>query len=533
MSRGIWVSDTEFVRFSEPAGGSSTKADMATHMATRLRAGDMSGMFGVLPNPDPILRRSGRQINVYRELMVDTMVKAGARRRRAAVVSMEHGFDRETTASPALVKNLEAVFADLPVKRLVKQLVDGAFYGYAVAEVIWGKVGGLVVPVDVVVKPAEWFGFDGTTDELVIREKGCVTGAAVPDRKFLIAGNNRSYANPYGEPDLASCFWPVAFRRGGLKFWVKFAEKYGMPWAVGKQPRSASQADADKLADKLDAMVQDAVAVIPDDASVELLQSSTTANADMFEQLLMYASREINITMLGNNQSVEMQSNKASAVAASGVEGVLRDGDADMVAEPLSLLALWITRVNWPSYACPKYEFWEQQDVDEKVASRDLKLTQSGVKFTKSYWMRQYDLQDGDIEEGTPAGASAGAPSRVSARGQAQPGAVDAADVNDGQPGQQAQFAEGDQADMTPDQAAIDEAIAALPKEAMEAAMEMMLAPALDAIGQAKTPEEVMVMLAEAFPKMDSTQLEDLLTRAFFVADVVGRSAVATEAKAG
>jgi len=527
MSRGIWVSDTEFVRFSEPAGGSSTKADMATHMATRLRAGDMSGMFGVLPNPDPILRRSGRQINVYRELMVDTMVKAGARRRRAAVVSMEHGFDRETTASPALAKNLEAVFADLPVKRLVKQLVDGAFYGYAVAEVIWGKVGGLVVPVDVVVKPAEWFGFDGTTDELVIRDKGSLTGMPVPDRKFLIAGNNRSYANPYGEPDLASCFWPVAFRRGGLKFWVKFAEKYGMPWAVGKQPRSASQADADKLADKLDAMVQDAVAVIPDDASVELLQSSTTANADMFEQLLMYCSREINITMLGNNQSVEMQSNKASAVAASGVEGVLRDGDADMVAEPLSLLARWIAEVNWPSQAPPCYEFWEQQDVDDKLATRDEKLNKAGVTFTPQYWKRQYDLQDGDIEEGTPASA----PSRVRARGQAQPGAVDALDVNGGQA--DAQFAEGDLADVPADQAAIDEAIAGLPADELQGAMEAMLAPALEAIGQAKTAEEVMATLAESFPKMDSTQLEGLLTRAFFVADLVGRTAVATEAKAG
>jgi phage gp29-like protein len=63
--------------------------------------------------------------------------------------------------------------------------------------------------------------------------------------------------------------------------------------------------------------------------------------------------------------------------------------------------------------------------------------------------------------------------------------------------------------------------------------MEAMLAPALEAIGQAKTAEEVMATLAESFPKMDSTQLEGLLTRAFFVADLVGRTAVATEAKAG
>ena len=75
MSRGIWVSETDFVRFSE-----KTDAGLMTqHMATRVRAGDMTGMLGILPNPDPILRRTGRAIQVYRELMVDTMVKVGQR----------------------------------------------------------------------------------------------------------------------------------------------------------------------------------------------------------------------------------------------------------------------------------------------------------------------------------------------------------------------------------------------------------------------------------------------------------------------
>lgn len=157
MSRGIWVSETEFVRFSEKTDIES----LTTHMATRVRAGDMSGVFGILPNPDPILRRQGRQIQVYRELSADTMVKSGMRRRRSAVVGMEHGFDRETTAPRRVVRNLEAILADLPIRRAVRELVSGAFYGYAVAEVIWGYVGGMLVPVDVVVKPAEWFGFDG------------------------------------------------------------------------------------------------------------------------------------------------------------------------------------------------------------------------------------------------------------------------------------------------------------------------------------------------------------------------------------
>lgn len=501
MSRGIWVSDTEFVRFSEKSDTQS----MTTHIATRLRAGDYSGMFGVLPNPDPILKRMGKQVQVYRELMVDTMVKSGARRRRAAVVSMEAGFDRETRAPARTVRNLEAVFADLPIKRLVRDLVNGAFYGYAVAEVIWGKVGNLVVPVDVVAKPAEWFGFDGENN-LVLRDMHQLNGTPVPPRKFILVGNERGYANPYGEADLASCFWPVAFRKGGLKFWVTFSEKYGMPWAVGKQPRSASQRDADDLASKLESMVRDAVAVIPDDASVDLIQTTTTANADMYEQLLMYCSREISIALLGNNQSTEMQSNKASAEAAGTVEDELRDADADMVADGLSQLARMIVEVNWPSSLAPAYEFWEQEEVDERLAKRDEILKRSGVQFSRSYWQRTYNLQDSDLE----AVAAPQDTTPVLPAGQA--------DV---------MLAEGD---VPPDQAALDTAMAQLPGDDIQAAMETMLAPALEAIGRAQTPEEVMAALAEAYPKMDSSALEKLMTQAFFVADLVGRHGVASEA---
>lgn len=525
MSRGIWVSDTEFVRFSE--GPKASRGDMATHMATRLRAGDLSGMFGVLPNPDIVLRRSGKSLQVYREMASDTMIKSGLRRRRAAVVSMEHGFDRESEAPQATVQSLTDLYADLPIKRVVRELVEGGYYGYAVAEVIWGRVGGLVVPVDLVPKPQEWFAFDADNN-LVLRDGNSLKGVPVPARKFIVVGNNRTYANPYGEPDAAPCFWPAQFRKGGLKFWVTFCEKYGMPWAVGKQPRSASQADADKLADKLEAMVRDAVAVIPDDASVDLLQATTTANADMYEQLLMYCSREINIALLGNNQSTEKEANRASAQAASGVEDVLRDDDADMVAGGLTQVAKFTCEVNWPSSLVPDYEFWEQEDVDERLAKRDEALTRAGVRFKPVYYKRMYGLQDGDIEEGTGTPASGRTRSRV--RGVDQGGVVDVEDVS-GRQGN-AQFAEGDEV-VPPDQVAIDEAIAGMPTDALQSAMETMLAPALEAIGQAKTPDEVMVALAEAFPKMDSSGLEELLTRAFFVADLVGRSAVVVEAKAG
>ena len=51
-------------------------------------------------------------------------------------------------------------------------------------------------------------------------------------------------------------------QKGGMKFWVRFAEKYGSPWVIGKHPRGTAQGEIDLLLDSMEAMVEDAVAAI-------------------------------------------------------------------------------------------------------------------------------------------------------------------------------------------------------------------------------------------------------------------------------
>lgn len=130
-------------------------------------------------------------------------------------------------------------------------------------------------------------------------------------QRFIVARQDATYANPYGFPDLSMCFWPATFMRGGLKFWVQFTEKYGSPWVIGKHPRGANDEETDLLLDSLEAMVQDAVAAIPDDASVQIIEAAGKAgSADVYRQLLEYCRSEINVAMLGQNQTTEKDSNR-------------------------------------------------------------------------------------------------------------------------------------------------------------------------------------------------------------------------------
>jgi len=204
--------------------------------------------------------------------------------------------------------------------------------------------------------------------------------------------------------------------RGGLKFWVTFTEKYGTPWLVGKQPRGTPGPEVDKLLDKLESMIQDAVAAIPDDSSIDILEAGDKgASADLYERLLMYCRSEINIALLGQNQSSEASSTHASATAGLEVADTIRDGDARLVSATINQLLRWMTDLHdGEQTPAPTFELFEEEDVNTRQADRDETLSKAGVKFTPVYWKRVYDLQDGDIDEApvvpaVPAGTATAA----------------------------------------------------------------------------------------------------------------------------
>ncbi|KGH08724.1 phage portal protein family protein [Comamonas thiooxydans] len=491
-ARGIYVSPSQFVAFSE-----SSKSSLSTEIATRDRSPDFSSLGMYLPNPDPVLKALGRDIKVYKELRTDARVGGCVRRRKAAVKALEWGLDRDKAKS-RVARSVEDMLADLDMVRIFTEMLDASLYGYQPMEVIWGKVGSYIVPVDVVGKPADWFLY-GTDNRLRFRSRDAMLkGEEVPERKFLVPRQDASYDNPYGFPDLSMCFWPTTFKKGGLKFWVQFTEKYGSPWVIGKHPRGTPDAETDKLLDSLEAMVQDAIAVIPDDSSIDIKEAAgKTGSADIYESLLNFCHAEVAVALLGQNQTTEATANKASAQAGLQVTKDIRDSDAAMVASAVNELIRWTCDLNFGDVSRPVFDMWEQEEVDKVLAERDEKLSKAGATFTPQYFKRAYNLQDGDLAE-APATA------------QAQTAAAAPVD-----------FAEEDFS--APDQDAIDAAMDALSNDALNSDARAMLAPLLAAVNKGLPPEQLLGQLAELYPRMDTAGLQQRLARVLFVSKLWGR----------
>ena len=500
MSRGIYVTPTDFVSFAETRQRSS----LSEQIATRERSTDMSFGF-ILPNPDPILKRQGKDIAVYRDMRSRASVGGPIRRRKAAVKALEWRVERGK-ASARVTRLANDVLATYDMDTLINEITNAVLFGYQPLELVWGPFNGAAAPLQVIGKPQEWFFFDNAAQLRFRSRQQPLQGEELEPRKFLLARQEASYDNPYGFADLSMCFWADTFMRGGLKFWVTFTEKYGTPWLVGKQPRGTPGSEVNNLLDKLEAMVQDAVAAIPDDSSIDILESGDKgASADLYERLLMYCRSEINIALLGQNQSTESNSNRASATAGLEVAKTIRDGDSALVMATMNQLLRWLTDLHDGEQApAPTFVLFEEEDVNTQQAVRDETLTKAGLKFTKEYWKRVYRLQDGDIEE-APAG-----PSMPKA-----PGAAAAVPV---------EFVEGS-------------APAAVPAgELSTAAAPIVMAWVRDlrALVEAHSePQALQDALLEAYSELPTDELTEVMALAFELAHLQGRDEVAQGAGRG
>lgn len=375
------------------------KSALSDHIAVAKRLLGIGGFTSILPNPDVVLKRLGmRSISVYRELLIDPIVGGAVRRRKSAVKRLEYRLDTEMSGEmsdkqQAIIKTM---LTNIDLYELIGQILDATLYGYQPIEVIWELKGGYWTPVQLIAKPQEWFGFDDDSNLVLIDS---MTKKTLPAYKFLCPTHEATYTNPYGTAELSSVYWATVFKRGGLKFWAEFAEKFGSPWIIGHEPRSNTDSDTEKLLDALEQLMGNAVATVPNDSSVEIKEATgKTGSSQVYDDFIRYCKSEINIALLGQDQTTDKDTNHASAQSGLEVTRDIRDNDCRIVEKCINTLLTWICELNFHNATPPKFVLYEEEVGDDTLATRDQALVNMGVVFAKDYYVRAYNLSDNEFE---------------------------------------------------------------------------------------------------------------------------------------
>ncbi len=486
MAKRLYVDPYSFVEISED------RSVLASEFASRDRSPDFTRYMMTLPDPDPVLRKMGKDLTVYRDLLSDAHVWATTDSRFSGLLRKEWAIeeaDKSAGAAKAAEISREA-FRRLNVDQIVGDALEAVLYGYAVLELIWDDIDGYWLPKAIVGKPQEWFPFDVDGKLRFKSKEHPIHGEEVPDYKFVVVQNRPRYMNPYGERVLSRCFWPVTFKRGGLKFWAMFTERYGMPFLVGKVPSSMRKADREDLKDKLIAMIQDAVAVIPDDSSVEILtDASRSSSSDLYWKLVSACNAEVSKAVVGQTLTTEI-GETGGAYAASEthneVRGDIVDRDGKLVAGAFDTILRWIAEFNVAGAPAARWKWQEEEDIRTDLAERDGKLRDQGVRFTPKYYERKYGF------------------------------ATDEFEIRESAPAVPVQFAERSGGRK------VDELAAAAARDAAPA-LKGMVETVIEEARKASTFEELVERVYAIYPKLDVKQMTKILSRARFGAEALGR----------
>lgn len=303
---------------------------------------------GIREPDDPILRGRGGDLKFYDQVRVDPQVWSTLQQRRDAVASREWEVapgDDEDERSVMAAGELKDELELLDFDAITRQMHWGLFYGYAVAEMMWEIRGNRFAIGDIKVRRARRFGFD-VDGRLMLRPIMGRNAEIMPERKFWTFSCGCDTGDePYGFGLAHLLYWPVYFRRHGMKSWMIALDKYAGPTAVGKYPASAAKGDIEKLLASLMAIKQDSAIAIPETMSAEYLQTSKSAGAD-YDRFLETFDAWIAKIVLSQTMTTDDGSSRAQAEVHEDVADAVARSDADLICGsfnrgPASWWTLW------------------------------------------------------------------------------------------------------------------------------------------------------------------------------------------------
>lgn len=457
-------------------------------------ANDAAGMYnltGKLPNPDIILRKTGKGLDALKELKSNYQVGTCIESRKAGVTSKKWRLNKGN-CSDKQYQFFEEIFKIIDVHKLIEDILEAPLFGFCPIEISYEKDTGYVFPIKLTAKPQKWFYFN-SEGEFFFNSKKNSKGLLIESQnpKFILPRHRADFENPYGECLLSRCFWNVVFINGGMEFWLKFMEKYGTPWAIGKYDRSMNEQEQKDLLKMLKRMVQDAVAVIPNDGSVELINASDKSGSNaIFQSFVTKCENNISKVILGQTLTTDIGSTGSYAASSTHqeVRADLIQNDVRLCENSINEFIRKASGLNFNDTEYPVFEIYDDEEIDQTIAERDNKVQSLGVKFTKKYIQKTYGYEDDDFEIIT-----------------------DDKDSSD--------FADSSDDDFDK----MENVVKNFAPKDYDNFINDSLKPVLELFNTSRDADECMEKLAEIYPDMKTEELEKTLTKVIFLAELMGR----------
>lgn len=460
---------------------------------------------GVVPPTDPTLISIGGRLDLYEWAAGDDRVLSTMQQRGQAVVSREWKVEPGGSARQdrKAADSLREMLANISFDDVSKQMLWGLFYGFSIGECIYEVTKNEVWLSDVLVRKQRRFAFDANRN-LCLKTPNSINNERMPERKFWHFACHADHGDdPYGRGLGSWAYWPVHFKRDGVRAWADFLNKFANPVPLLQYDEFLSDADRQKLlAVAANANAARAV-LMPKGNDLSFLEASRSGTVD-YINLVEYMDRAITRIVLSQTMTTEDGSSRSQATVHLGVRDEVVKGDADMLCNSFARqVGRWLTEWNYSGAAIPRV--WRDVDGDPlrtRQAERDHKLYIMGLRPTQDYVSDTYG--EGWVAPATEEASTEERPAMVPAT-----------------PADHAEPAEG--AEMLPANAFLAR-YGQPARVAVDTALGAWVEAVRDILAGAGTLEEAAAALS--LPILTLQPMRQALGQAFLLADLAGRASV-------
>ncbi len=338
-------------------------------------------------------------LKIYRQTLRDERCAAALEQRLNAAISTpwdvepggEAAMDREAAEYVA------AQLAGINFPRICRQLLHAVWYGWSVGEAMWMAEGSRVVLSDILVRSPDrfWWGVDGA---LLLRGREVPEGMPVPGGKFVVLARTAEHSDlPYAPGIARWCYWPVWFKRHGLKFWSVALERFGSPTAMGMYPPSATEAEKNRLLQLIRGLSVGSGFAIPEGQEVKLLETVRRSGGD-FPEFMRYLDHMITTTILGQSSTTDQGPWRGTAEVQRDVRDETIAADTCLLDSALNgTIVRWLTEWNFPTAAMPwlRHDTEPADDLGARAKREEIISRTAGIRPTQQHVI---DVYGGDWE---------------------------------------------------------------------------------------------------------------------------------------
>ncbi|MDI3480801.1 MAG: hypothetical protein PWQ97_456 [Tepidanaerobacteraceae bacterium] len=466
---------------------------------------------GLTPEKLARIFREADQGDIYRQMELfeemeekDTHLFSILQTRKNAVLGLEWDIMPYSEA-PEDIKKADFIrkafeFEDLESSML--DLLDAIGKGFAVCENIY-KVENDKVYID----HLEWvhqkkFIFDDAYHLKLITEDAPTSGIDLPPGKFTIHKYKARSGYPTRAGILRVCAWMYLFKNYSIKDWVTFAEVYGMPLRLGKYDASTTEEDKEALINAVRSLGTDAAGIISKSTEIEFIEA-IRGSSNIYQTLAEFCNAEMSKAVLGQTLTTEVgaRGSYAASQTHAEVRQDLLEADCKALAEtfrkyiikPLILYNFGDTS-NLPWV---KFHYEPPEDLKSEAEIYSTLIKDAGLPVSAEHMYEKFGIPKPKPGELIVTPGMSIMPSKYIPR------------ILTRSKGQK-------EVDLLADNAL----------NAFQQPFNDSLNRIINGIQQARSFEEVQDILTQIYGELNTQDMENILSKALYIADLFGRMMV-------